>query len=261
MISTFTLSAGDNTLRCSTFGGQLLQWHHQGRPILWLSELADLTGNSPIRGGVPISFPWFAEQFPPAAKTLPKHGFARTQQWQLLKQQSHSLTLQLTDNSTTLALWPHRFALTLKIQLSGSELDLCLTIANTDDQPWQCGAALHSYFACDNAAAVEVAELTGRDYFNSLQQGRQQQFHSDCLPNPIDAIVPNLMQIKTLGLNISHQGNDSTVIWNPAEQHPSDVSTAERQQFICLESVIALAPITLAPSQQHQLRQRIALQS
>src|ERR1041384_8074978 len=41
------------------------------RPVLFLSERSIFTPDKPIRGGVPICFPWFG----PAG--TPMHGFAR----------------------------------------------------------------------------------------------------------------------------------------------------------------------------------------
>lgn len=257
-MSTITLLNENNAVEISLYGGHVLSWRHQQRQILWLSELADLSGASAIRGGVPICFPWFAEQ------GSPKHGFARTQQWHLAEQSATVAVLTLSPNEHTLAIWPHRFLLTLTVTLHQNQLELALKIDNTDTKPWAFGGALHSYFSCEDARNVQIDALTGRPYVNSLAQGKEQQFDSTTLPNPIDAIVPDLEQINasiedtsSRPLLLQHSGSDSCVIWNPADNHPSDVSPRQRYQFICFEAAIAVAPINLAPGESHLLSQLI----
>ncbi len=47
-------------------------------PLLFLSKSSEFLSAKPIRGGVPIIFPWFGPR-----EGLPAHGFARTVAWQL----------------------------------------------------------------------------------------------------------------------------------------------------------------------------------
>ncbi|MEI6351753.1 MAG: D-hexose-6-phosphate mutarotase, partial [Verrucomicrobiota bacterium] len=48
-------------------------------PVLFMSAQSAFLPGKPIRGGVPIIFPWFGpRQNDPAS---PAHGFARTQSW------------------------------------------------------------------------------------------------------------------------------------------------------------------------------------
>ncbi|WP_298443518.1 D-hexose-6-phosphate mutarotase [uncultured Ferrimonas sp.] len=250
------LSDANQHVEISLFGGHVLRWQAGDQSVLWLSELADLSGSSAIRGGVPICFPWFAEQ------GSPKHGFARTQRWQLQQHSQHHAVLVLRDNDTTLAIWPHKFELTLTVTLAPHRLELDLRIHNRDSHSWHCGGALHSYFNCHDARQIELPRLAERPYFDSLQQGQARQFDCNILPNPIDAIVPDLAEYQLecgQKLAISQHGSDSCVIWNPAFKHPNDVSAAQAMQFICLESAIARQQITLAPGQSHHLQQQITL--
>src|SRR5262245_56576408 len=53
----------------------------QSKPVLWLSAKSHFAPDKPIRGGVPICFPWFGPKADdPKA---PAHGFARVMEWQL----------------------------------------------------------------------------------------------------------------------------------------------------------------------------------
>jgi len=68
------------------FGAHIVSWTAAapGRPHppierLWMSSLSALDGTAPIRGGIPIAWPQFADVGP-----LPLHGFARELQWALV---------------------------------------------------------------------------------------------------------------------------------------------------------------------------------
>ena len=71
-------------------GAHLARWTpHGGNPVLYLSPKSALAPGKPIRGGVPVLFPWFgprwnAAEFDAAhGTTSPMHGFARTTSWAL----------------------------------------------------------------------------------------------------------------------------------------------------------------------------------
>src|SRR3954454_21123345 len=47
-------------------------------PLLFLSQCSRFSENEPIRGGVPVIFPWFGPR-----EGLPQHGFARSKNREL----------------------------------------------------------------------------------------------------------------------------------------------------------------------------------
>src|ERR1017187_5921839 len=47
-------------------------------PVLFMSQLSRFQDGTPIRGGIPVIFPWFG-----AREGEPAHGFARIQKWEL----------------------------------------------------------------------------------------------------------------------------------------------------------------------------------
>ncbi len=79
-------SASDSTLYLQ--GAHLAQWTPRGgSPVLYMSPKSALAPGKPIRGGIPVLFPWFgprwnAAEFDAAHGTQsPMHGFARTAVW------------------------------------------------------------------------------------------------------------------------------------------------------------------------------------
>src|SRR5262245_5159591 len=62
--------------------GQVMSWKPAGADeVLFVSDHAHWERGRPIRGGVPICFPWFGARA--ADPRAPSHGFVRTTEWQL----------------------------------------------------------------------------------------------------------------------------------------------------------------------------------
>src|SRR5947209_6582323 len=81
-------------------------------PLLFLSRESVFAAGKPIRGGVPVIFPWFG---PKANEpSAPIHGFARVLDWELIRTRAVSddtvqATFALTASDATRAAWPYNF--------------------------------------------------------------------------------------------------------------------------------------------------------
>ena len=65
----------------SLFGGHVLSFVPTGfEDVLWISPNSKRPPD-PIRGGIPVCWPYFAKQGQPP--DAPQHGLVRTQQWQV----------------------------------------------------------------------------------------------------------------------------------------------------------------------------------
>src|SRR6185312_11588751 len=138
-------------------GAHLAAWQPAGEePVLFLSRKSDFEPGKPIRGGVPIAFPWFATRHD--GKTGPSHGFARIQDWTLafaaLAGDDLHLTFTLgpTDMSRELGFDHFRVAYQVIV---GRTLTLQLTVANDAKTPIVFEEALHTYYS-----VVDVHEAT-----------------------------------------------------------------------------------------------------
>ncbi|MCY3000658.1 MAG: D-hexose-6-phosphate mutarotase, partial [Planctomycetota bacterium] len=118
----------DTTELC-TQGAHLARW----RDGLFLSSRSRFERGQAIRGGIPLIFPWFGDD--PLQLGRGAHGFARRVEWRVLEREEHAnglrARLELRDDETTRALWPHRFRAELSVD-AGDELALELTVHNTD---------------------------------------------------------------------------------------------------------------------------------
>lgn len=62
------------------------------------------------------------------------HGFAKLQEWTILRQTTTALTFQLRDNEETYKMFPFHFTLELTYTLDGDTLSVTWIVRNTDDK-------------------------------------------------------------------------------------------------------------------------------
>lgn len=247
----------------SLFGGHVLRYQRHGEPAsLWLSDKAVLDGSKPIRGGIPVCWPWFGPSPARVGNGKPAHGFARTSLWTLDGVSDHEdgtlVHLSLTDSDATQALWPHPFELELDVLL-GRELSLVLTTRNTGKAPIVYNAALHTYLQVSAPEAIEVQGL-GEPYLDKLsgQQARQQG------PVALNAAMDRIYQAPEARIDVQDgdrrirviSGNhDSIVVWNPWAEGAAamaDMSDDGYRTMFCVEAAItADAGVTVAPDEEH----------
>jgi len=252
----------------SLYGGHVLCYRPQGQaPVLFMSRRAVFEMGKPIRGGIPVCWPWFGAH--PQDKAQPLHGFARLMPWNLLSAeysaQMTDIKLGLCDNDATRARWPHAFDLTLRIILDAT-LRVELTTRNRDKVPFTLTEALHTYLRVRDIAHVSVAGLDGVRYLDTLtgQEHAAQKgavhFHGET-----DRIYhdpgadPCTVNDEGLGRQvvITKRGSRSTVVWNPwidkARRMP-DFGDDEYPQMLCVETANAAQDVlTLPAGEEHTL--------
>ena len=249
----------------SLFGGHVLSYQRHGEPAsLWLSDQAVLDGSKPIRGGIPLCWPWFGPAPARVGSGKPAHGFARTRLWTLDGVSDHQdgtlVHLSLAEDDETLALWPHAFALELDV-LVGKELSLVLTTRNTGKTPLTYNAALHTYLQISRPEAVTVTGL-GEPYLDKLTGQDAQQQGSLELTAAMDRIYlqPEAMvavQDGDRATRVVSGNHDSVVVWTPWAQGAAamaDMSDDGYRTMLCVEAAItAEAGISVAPDEEHSL--------
>ncbi len=255
------------------YGAHVTSWIPAGgEEQLYLSPQADYRPGVSIRGGVPVVFPQFSGMGP-----LPKHGFLRTLQWEYMGVRhgetpaaasipaTATAEFVIADSEHTLALWPHHFRGRLAVTAGGPQLAVGLTIENTDDRPFEFTAALHTYFAVRDLAAVAVEGLGGlpfRDaadgYRDKVQADSQLRFEGE-----VDRIYFNAPRQVTLAepshrLAVATEGFPDVVVWNPGPTRGAaldDLPPGGYGRFICIEAAIVGQPVELHPGQTWQGRQ------
>lgn len=265
------------TAAITPYGAHLLSYAFASDPddLLFLSNKAIFKEGTPIRGGVPICWPWFGPD--PQSLGRSDHGLARTRMWNvissdLLADQECSITFELTDTPGLYALWPHRFRLTLRLTV-GKTLTMELTTQNRDNTPLELTQALHTYFAVGDVTHTNITGLEGYNYLDKTDNSREKSQKDPIIINAeTDRVYPfdgGDIVIHDEALNrqiyIECEGSRSAIVWNPwirVCEEKADLSSDDYRKMVCVETANAGNDIiTLLPGESHILKVVYSLQS
>jgi D-hexose-6-phosphate mutarotase len=249
-------------------GGHVTAWQPHGQePVLWMSAQSWFEQDKPIRGGVPICFPWFgAKADDPAA---PSHGTARLAEWDVQE------TGKTHDGGAFirlgLALAPLHLSYTVAFGPS-LKMTLKVTAANTPSSDVSFEEALHTYFNVSDVRQIRITGLEGVDYLDQLQgrarvPGSTEPITFDGEVDRVYTRTPVAIAIEDPGLDrritVQATGSSTTVVWNPhlakAARMP-DFGDDEWPGMCCVETANAVTrPVTLEPGATHELSATISV--
>ena len=256
-------------------GAHVTHWQPAGgAAVLFLSREADLVPGKPIRGGVPISFPWFAADSNPNrrdGKPGPSHGFARIQPWTLafaaLSGDDLHLTFTLEPTQGSRDLGFDHFRLAYQVTV-GRNLVLQLTVANDADVPLTFEEALHTYFAVSDVHEVSVTGLESAPFLDKIDGLRKPAANAALtFTGPTDRVYPDTDQTCVIHDQPAHQritsiktNSRTTVVFNPWRKMP-DLGSDEWPRMLCVETVNAGAnAITLSPKTAYTMQAEITVE-
>ena len=207
-------------------------------PLLFMSGASEFAAGKPIRGGVPIIFPWFGPR-----EGMPAHGFARTAAWDLKE------TSLLPDGAVSLRFsLPARDGFDVEYLVTVAEsLSMELAVTNTGGQDATIETCLHTYFKIGAIDAISITGLSGVNYLDKLTGTSATD-----APGPIhiagevdriylDTATAVEIEDPALGrkIRIATTGSNSTVVWNPwieKSRRMPDFGDDEYLQMVCVES-------------------------
>ena len=251
-------------------GAHLIAWQPAGQePVIFLSQKSDMTPGKPIRGGIPLLFPWFGPRH--NGQEGPMHGFARIQDWNLdfAAVSGEDLHLTLTQEPTELSrsLGFDHFRLAYQITL-GKSLKLQLTVANEGTQPLVYEEGMHTYLHVEDVHEIAIEGLDGTRYIDKKDEFKikSQVAGPMHITAPTDRVYldttttcmvhdPALKRTITVAKENSHD----TVVWNPWGEMP-DIHPNGWHEFVCVETVNAGEhSISLAAGQTNTMQAHITL--
>jgi len=259
-------------------GAHLCRWQprSQPHPVLWMSEASRFESGAPIRGGVPICFPWFGPKA--GDPSAPVHGVARISSWNLdgvTREADGSVNVRLSLDSGTLAS-PHvlhdlRLAYELRL---GRDLSMAFTVTNPGDAPITFEAALHTYLAVGDVRQVSVAGLEGAAYLDKVD-GARRKIQADALVTIggetdrlyVDTEAAVTLTDPSLGrrIRVEKTGSRSSVVWNPwvaKSKAMPDFGDDEWPGMICLETANAADnAVTVPPHASHTMTATISVEA
>jgi glucose-6-phosphate 1-epimerase len=235
-------------------GAQLVSWTPPGgEECLYVSERSPFEAGLPIRGGIPVVFPQFADRGP-----LAQHGFARTQEWSFTGVEESAggtrAWFALESSPETLSLWPGAFQLVLTATIGGPRLDVELGVTNVGQEAFAFNAALHTYLRVSEAAAVRLHGLRGARYVIRGEAGSGVEARElVTFEEPIDRAylaTGTVTQLESADriLRIAQRGFRDTVVWNPGRERTArmaDMPPEGYRNMLCVEAAQFEKPVRL----------------
>jgi D-hexose-6-phosphate mutarotase len=263
------LTSPDGQAEIYLNGAHVSRWQPTGqKDVLFMSGSSLFSPGKPIRGGVPLVFPWFGPR--QGQPQSPAHGLARLMSWSVvscdrLPDGACAMTLELNSDPTTRELWPYDFRLRFTVA-AAKKLTMTLTVTNTGPQAFQFEEAMHTYLAVGDVHKVPLTGLAGATFIDKMDNFQRKQQG----PEPIvftaetDRVYLNTRStcvvtdpVLNRTLVIEKENSDATVVWNPwiakAKAMP-DFGDDEWPHMLCVETCnCADHAITLPPGQSHAM--------
>jgi len=276
-LERLVLSASDGEAAVYLQGAHVAHFQPNGeKPVLWMSSQSRFEAGKPIRGGVPICFPWFGPKA--GAPDAPLHGFARILPWAVAgvtRESDGSLrtTLDLTSDAAARGGFPHELALSLIVRVSRF-LRLDLAVRNTDAAPRAFEAALHSYLAVSDVRHARIRGLEGVPYADKTAGMARQPGASEpiAIAGETDRVylgATGTVTIEDPGwrrrIVVGKSGSSTTVVWNPwvaKARAMADFGDEEWPGMVCVETANAMDDaVTLGPGATHVMTATLEVQA
>jgi glucose-6-phosphate 1-epimerase len=255
--------------RCSgsiaLLGAHVMEWTPaRQKPVLFMSDKAVFAEGEPIRGGLPVCWPWFGGR-----EDLPSHGFARLRFWDFVRGEDSAegveLVFRLHGNGDLG--WPYPFELNLNVHL-GETLAVALEMKHLGESTVEISAALHTYLRVGAIEQTRVEGLAGSHYLDSLDDHRKRsQVGAVIFDREVDRVYLADGDVRVVDpvwqrtLDIDKSGSRATVVWNPwieKSKRLADLPDDAYHDFLCIEAANTSGDVVrLAPQGTHLLRQMV----
>ncbi len=127
-------------------GAELRGWHEQGRDLMWDRDPHWWPCSSPILFPIVGRLKDGQTRIGGRSYAMPAHGFAATQDFDVRSIGADEVTLVLSSNDETRALYPFEFELSLRYRLHETGLQLSLQVFNAGDARMPFALGLHPGF-------------------------------------------------------------------------------------------------------------------
>ena len=242
------------------YGAHVLSYRPKGQEeVLWMSSLSTFEEGNPIRGGIPVCFPWFGPHDTDSKK--PQHGFARLQMWKVAETANlpggeTQLRLTLRQNPKIKTLWKYSFLAEMIITV-GVSLNVTFRCTNTGMEQFSYTDALHSYFAVSDIANVKIKGLGGSRYYDgigattsSIQKEDNLVIQKEENRRYIDSTSDCIIEDSGLSrkIRIRKTGSRVTVVWNPGAEMSkkiADMPDDGYKTMVCVEAANAYDDIAV----------------
>ena len=279
-LDRLSITAAGGDAHVYLHGAHVAHFQPRGsRPVLFVSRKSQFEAGAPgkpIRGGVPLCFPWFGPKA--GAPDAPMHGVARILPWRLgavTRDDGGAVqaTLHLDSDDFTRRLFPYDFAAMLVVTVDG-RLTMEFVVHNTGNGPMPVEEALHTYFAVGDARRVSIAGLEGAPFVDKTDAFAHKAGESApiAIARETDRVYPGARGTVTIAdpvwgrrIVVRKAGSATTVVWNPwvaKAKAMADFGDDEWTEMVCVEAANAMDDaLTIAPGAAHAMRSTIDIES
>ena len=152
-----------------TLGAELIRLEKDNKNYIWTVDETFWNKTSPIL--FPIVGRLKNDTYSIENKTyeLPRHGFARNLEFQIVNQTESSVVFVLESNSETLKNYPFEFQLRLEYELVGNELKMKYSVENKSEvtMPFSIGA--HPAFTIEDSFSDYSLKFNQTEEFISYE--------------------------------------------------------------------------------------------
>ena len=257
-------------------GAHVTGWVPRGqRPVLFASSRSLYATGKPIRGGVPLVFPWFGPRG--SGQAGPMHGFARIMEWTLAGSRLRpdgavEIDLTLGPDDTTRELGFSDFQLTFQVAV-GSQLEMALNVRNSSGAALPFEAAMHTYFAVGDIQQLAISGLEGTTYIDKTDgfQRKVQPVAPIRIAKETDQVHVNTTATCVIEdpawqrrVVVEKNGSATTVVWNPWIEKTrtlADMAPEDWRGMLCVETANAGEDaVQLAPGASHRMSAAIRVE-
>lgn len=270
---TLTHTASGASCQIHDFGACLLSYKTGGpdaRECIFQSRDAKLDGSKAVRGGIPLVFPQFGQP----DKSMPQHGFLRTNFWKADDSSVYDTSdgagitykLQLKDvQNSRGGVWgedtEYDCSFKYNIKIDSKTVTTSLEITNTGDKKFQFQTLLHTYYRVDGNEALDgsscyvkglkgymVADKVSEEEYTCgsdpiVIEGLTDRIYTPVAGKDIVDVTVGVGNGKLLKLTASGKCGDnnvpvSCVVWNPNKEKAAGMSDFGDDQYhdmICVE--------------------------
>lgn len=246
------------------YGAHVTSFKPRGNmDLLWMSPESSFEEGKPIRGGIPVCFPWFGPHKTDSDK--PQHGFARLMYWDVVSTSTNSsaesvIKLQLVSSDETKAYWPYDFVAEMTFVV-GKKLTVTLKVTNTSGEPFDYTCALHTYYSLSAIDSISIEGLQGVTYYNQLtgengvQEEEKLEIAEALTRHYLNTETPVIIDDSAFRrrIKVDKAGSKVTTVWNPGAEtcaNIGDLPDDGYETFVCVEATNAFDfPISIAPGE------------
>lgn len=209
-------------------------------------------GNPDVWGGQsPILFPIVGRiiddkyYFNGKEYTLPKHGFARRQNWTLLSKEEDTMSFILSETEETLKIYPFEFDLIVTYTLEDNKLSVSHNVVNKNEFDMYFSLGAHPGFNCEMGDTLifdenETLATEKIDLVESLRlpetfpvlNNEKEITITETIFNE-DALILN--SIKSKNITLKHKNNKNTVVFDMGNSPYLGIWAKPGAPYVCIE--------------------------